>query len=117
MKPKILFVCTVNRMRSRTAQHLFEQDERLEVKSAGTSSSATIRVDEVLLEWADFILVMEKAHRNVIRKHFPRIYREKPIICLYIPDEYHFMQVELIALLKTRFESIYQTEIAPRLPS
>ncbi len=106
-KLKILFVCTINRMRSATAQEIFKNDERFEVASAGTSESARNVISLSLLEWADSIVVMEKYHRNFIRKNFPDIYKIKKIVCLYIPDEYDYMQAELIYLLKEKFESAH----------
>lgn len=105
-KKKILFVCTVNRMRSLTAEKLYEHDQRFVVKSAGTDPSARVCLSEELLVWADGIVVMEKHHRNFIRKRFPLLYENKRIVCLYIEDEYEFMQQELVVLLKYRFENI-----------
>jgi len=35
-KRKLLFVCTINRMRSATAHKIYENDSRFEVKSAKT---------------------------------------------------------------------------------
>lgn len=106
-KKKILFVCTVNRMRSATANEIYRDDPRFEVKSAGTSPYAKNVVSKELLEWADSIIVMERAHRNQIRKRFPDIYSSKPIVCLYIPDEYEFMDEGLISLLKMKFEDVH----------
>ena len=105
---KILFVCTVNRLRSATAQKVFEIDDRFEVKSAGTSAEATVVLTPQLLEWADAIIVMEKTHRNHIRSKHPGIYKSKRIVCLYIPDEYNFMDPELVVRLKYQVEDIYQ---------
>ena len=53
-----------------------------------------------LLEWADAIIVMEKTHRNHIRSKHPDIYKSKRIVCLYIPDEYKFMDPELVVRLR-----------------
>jgi len=39
-KKSILFVCTVNLMRSATAHKIYTHDLRFEVKSAGTHHSA-----------------------------------------------------------------------------
>ena len=104
----LLFVCNVNRMRSATAHQIYKNDERFEVKSAGTDQTAQVQLSENLLEWADSIVVMEKRHRNWIRKRFPHIYETKKIVCLYIPDEYEYMQRALIDLIKSRFEDVYQ---------
>lgn len=113
-RKKILFVCTVNRLRSATATKIYEDDLRFEVQSAGTHSSANQVLDEPLLAWADAIVVMEKAHRNFIRSKFPAYYAAKRIVCLYIPDEYVYMDEGLIALLKSRFEEVYQRGLLGR---
>jgi predicted protein tyrosine phosphatase len=55
-----------------------------------------------LLEWADLTFVMEKRHRNIIQSKFKEIYQRKRIICLYIPDDFDFMDPELIDVLKER---------------
>ena len=107
-KLKVLFVCTVNRMRSATAHKIFETDERFEVKSAGTDPSAACVLALEHLQWADAVVVMEKGHRNTIRKQFPDIYKKKKIVCLYILDEYDFMQPELIAILKDKVDDVYK---------
>ncbi len=57
---------------------------------------------------------MEKGHRNKIRKRFKEIYQTKGIICLYIADEFDFMETELIHLIQRKFEYIYHTEIKGR---
>ena len=105
-KLKLLFVCTVNRMRSATAQKIYENDIRFEVKSAGTDKTANTVLSAEILNWADSIVVMEKHHRNYIRKHFPEMYRTKKIVCLYIPDIYGYMQPELVEILKMKIEDV-----------
>ena len=105
---KLLFVCTVNRMRSATAQKIYENDDRFEVKSAGTDKSANTVVSHDILNWADSIIVMEKHHRNFIRQNFSDIYKTKKIVCLYIPDDYDYMQTELISILKNKVEDVYK---------
>lgn len=102
MPRKILFVCNQNRLRSPTAEAIFSTHEGLEVKSAGVDKDATICINRDLLEWADLIFVMEKRQRNKIREKYEDIYRQKKIICLYIPDQYDFMDPSLVSLLKER---------------
>ena len=113
-KVNILFVCTMNYQRSRTAEEIYRTDERFEVRSAGVAKDAYTRIDMENLTWADFIIVMEKAHRNKIRKQFKEIYRTKRIICLYIEDEFDFMEAELVRLIERKFEYICHTEIEGR---
>lgn len=110
-KLKILFVCTVNRMRSATAHKMYETDNRFEIKSAGTDKTANTVLSEEILNWSDSIIVMEKYHRNHIRKYFPNIYKNKKIVCLYIPDEYDYMQTELIKILKDKVEDVYRRKL------
>ncbi len=105
-KRRLLFVCTVNRMRSATAYEIYKDDLRFEVDSAGTDRTAAVVLEEWHLEWADAIVVMEKYHRNAIRTKFPELYEKKPIVCLYIEDIYNFMQPELITILKEKFEDV-----------
>lgn len=104
-RKKILFICTVNRMRSATAHEIYKNDLRFAVKSAGTDVSANTPITIELLNWADTIIVMEKHHRNYIRKLDPDTYQNKKIVCLYIPDEYDYMQTELIIILRQKVES------------
>jgi predicted protein tyrosine phosphatase len=46
---------------------------------------------------------MEKAHRTRLSKRFKRHLKNARIICLDIPDNYTFMQPELVDLLQIRF--------------
>jgi len=104
---KILFICTANKLRSLTAEHIFNSDNRFEVKSAGTNAHAATALSVELLNWADYVLVMEKKHRNIIRAKFPQIYANKQIICLYIPDIYEYMEEGLIAILQQRINGLF----------
>jgi protein-tyrosine phosphatase len=97
---KILFLCSKNKMRSPTAEIIFKKYSSLEVKSAGTSEVARIKVTEKLLNWADIIFVMEKRHKSILQKKFHHILGNKNIIILDIPDNYSFMSEELIEILE-----------------
>jgi predicted protein tyrosine phosphatase len=103
-KKKILFICDENRLRSPTAQSLYSEEEDMVARSAGLGSHATIALTEELLEWADLIFVMERRHRNIIHKKWPSQYKRKQIICLYIPDEYDFMDPVLVGILVRKLE-------------
>lgn len=107
-KLNVLFVCTVNRMRSATAHKIFQEDPRFHVDSAGTDRGANVVLEEWHLEWADAIVVMERRHRNIIRERFPAFYANRTIVCLYIDDVYDFMQPELIALLREKVDEVFR---------
>ena len=107
-KIKVLFVCTVNRARSATAHKIFESDPRFEVDSAGTDPSASTVLEPEQLVWADAVLVMEKSHRDFIRHKYPQYYDKKKMVCLYIPDDFDFMQPELVDLLIEKVGDVYK---------
>jgi predicted protein tyrosine phosphatase len=97
---KLLFVCSRNRWRSPTAEQVFHGWNHCQARSAGTETGARIKVTAGHLGWADVIFVMEKKHLRRLRENFPEALTEKPVICLNIPDDYQFMQPELITLLQ-----------------
>jgi predicted protein tyrosine phosphatase len=97
-----LFVCSQNRLRSPTAEHVFANRPGIEVSSAGTNHDAENPLTPELVEWADTIFVMERMHRNKLQKHFRSCLKDKRIVCLDIPDEYAFMDPELVQLLEAR---------------
>lgn len=99
---KLLFVCSENRLRSPTAEAVFTEYEGVEAIGAGTNSDALTPVSGDLMEWADVILVMEKAHRNKISKKFKEQLKGKKLAVLDIPDVYEYMDSELIKLLKVK---------------
>jgi predicted protein tyrosine phosphatase len=99
---RILFLCSRNRLRSPTAEHLFSGRPGLEVASAGLAPDAEEPVSGELIEWADIIFVMEKSHRTRLARKFQSLLAEKRIISLDIPDNYRYMQPELVELLERK---------------
>jgi predicted protein tyrosine phosphatase len=93
---KLLFVCSQNRLRSLTAERIFSGIPGIQVRSAGTQPDARIVVTEGHIGWADLIFLMEKSHLNRLRRKFPEALQGKRTVTLLIPDEYAFMQPELI---------------------
>jgi len=55
-----------------------------------------------LIEWADAILVMEKSNKNKISKKFKDLLKGKKLAVLDIPDNYEYMDQELIEILKNK---------------
>jgi len=98
---KLLFVCSRNWMRSLPAEKIFTGIPGFEVRSAGTQPQARIVITEGHIRWADIIFVMEKAHLNRLRQDFPGALDSKRVIAPHVPDEYQFMQPELIEELET----------------
>jgi predicted protein tyrosine phosphatase len=96
----ILFVCARNRLRSPTAEVIFANMEKFEVSSAGINRDANNPLTSVMVEAADIIFVMDQDHRRKLGQRFRQNLRKARLICLDIPDDYAFMDPELIALLR-----------------
>jgi predicted protein tyrosine phosphatase len=97
----ILFLCSKNQWRSPTAEKIFQKEPGLSVRSRGTSRRARRTVNAQDLQWADLVFVMETKHKQRLRADFPGETKFKRIHVLDIPDDYHFMDPELIELLKS----------------
>lgn len=104
MATNLLFICTKNQLRSLTAEHIFKNKPGLAVRSAGTSSDARHTVGGSDISWAQLIFVMEKKHAEIIRVKFPRQTQDKEIICLNIPDQFQYMDPDLVAMLEEEVE-------------
>ncbi len=76
----------------------------MQARSAGTANSARIKVTAKLLNWAHVVFVMEKKHKQQLQQRFPEIYSQKQIIVLHIPDEFQFMDEELIQMISNSVE-------------
>jgi predicted protein tyrosine phosphatase len=96
----ILFVCSKNKWRSRTAETIFKNNGTHEVKSAGTENDARIKVTQKLVDWADLIFVMEKRHKQRLQEKFEDVLNLKHVVILDIEDNYQYMDDELIETLK-----------------
>jgi Predicted protein tyrosine phosphatase len=103
-KIKILFLCSQNKRRSLTAEKIFNGTNNHEVRSAGTETNARIKVTPGILGWADIIFCMEKKHVRRLKEKYKDIIANKEVICLNIPDDYEYMDEELIELLEASVE-------------
>ena len=99
---RVLFVCHYNRKRSATAERIFAKDPLLEVRSAGTSEDALVRVNRRMIEWAEIIFTMDGEQGHDLARMFPGHAALERIVCLGIPDKYDFLDAELVSLLRER---------------
>ena len=100
--PRLLFLCSRNRLRSPTAEQLFASRPGVETLSAGLAPDAETPLAPEALDWADVVFVMEPQHRRRLSAKFGRHLRGKRVVCLDIPDEYDYMDPALVALLEAR---------------
>lgn len=99
-----LFVCSQNKLRSPTADHIFADIEGVNTLSAGNNRDAETPLCDELVEWADFIFVMERPHRNKVQKKHRSALKDKRLVVLDIPDEYEFMDPHLVRLLESKMQ-------------
>jgi predicted protein tyrosine phosphatase len=98
----VLFICSQNKLRSPTAEQVFSSYVGIECSSAGLNHDAENPVTPELLEWAQIIFVMEKAHRSRLSSRFAKHIGGAKIVCLDIPDQYAYMDPHLVALLEAK---------------
>jgi len=99
---RALFLCTHNRLRSPTAEQVFASWPGVDTDSAGLGADADVPLAPEQLHWAEIVFVMEKKHKAKLSAKFGRHLNGKRVVCLDIPDDYAFMQPELVALLEAR---------------
>lgn len=99
---RLLFVCEGNAHRSPTAERICADVPGVLAKSAGLSHLARTQVTEELLDWADVVFVMERRLERMLRRSFGEHLAGRQVVSLDVPDDYQFMQAELIAVLAER---------------
>jgi predicted protein tyrosine phosphatase len=104
-KPNILIVCGRNKRRSRTAEYIFKNDSRFNIRSAGLSEKSERVISEKDVIWSDLILTMEDKHKTRIRE----LYRDLSlphIEVLNISDDYEYLDQELMDLLEDKINCL-----------
>jgi predicted protein tyrosine phosphatase len=100
LRRNILFICSRNRWRSPTAEQIWRKHPLISVRSAGTSPSARRKVSEDDVRWAEVIFAMEEKHKSRLVAEFTSLIKNKPVHVLDIPDEYKYMDPELVEQLE-----------------
>ena len=72
------------------------------VRSAGTEKWARVPLSNEIILWADLIFVMEEKQKVIINSVYADSSKNKRIIILDIPDNYYYMESELVELIKTK---------------
>jgi len=96
----VLFICSRNQWRSPTGEQVWRNHPELAVRSAGTSQKARRTMNAKDIQWADVIFVMEEKHKSRLKAHFTRLLSYKDVQVLDIPDEYQYMDNELVEIMK-----------------
>jgi predicted protein tyrosine phosphatase len=115
-KLRVLFVCASNQWRSPTAEVLYRNDQRLEVRSAGVCESSRHRVNSEDLQWAHVVFAMEQKHKKRIQEHFRDI-KLPPIEVLDIPDDLEYMNPKLQRMLREALDPELEALLQSSSPS
>ena len=102
---RVLCCCSAGLLRSPTTAVILSQEPyNYNTRAVGVSTEyALIPIDEVLVDWADEIVVMEPWQAEDVRHQFPNGVKGKEIICLNVPDKYPRMDEELVAFIKKAY--------------
>ena len=112
----VLFICGKARKRSPTAAEVGAGLLDAQTDFAGLSHDADERLSAEHIAWADSIAVMEKEQLSRLKRQFGAMLRGKHVVCLDIPDDYEFMQPELVAVLTQKIRRIFAKIEAKRPP-
>ncbi len=116
VKKRVLFVCTQNKVRSLTAEHLYRVRPDLEVKSCGTATFAKNQLTDELMNWADVVFTFDDTHMEVIEKRFGKTVAEKPVICLGLADIFTYKSEALVVKLIMKLDPYLGRPNAKRCP-
>ena len=61
------------------------------------------------MAWADVVFVMEQTHRDKVRRKFRPYLKETRVVCLDIPDQYDFMDPDLVNLLGSKLGGVFKS--------
>ncbi len=107
-RPNLLVVCGRNKRRSRTAEYIFKNDQRFNIRSVGLSPRSERQVNEQDVHWADLILVMEPAQSRRMTELYRRL-DMPPIEVLHIADDYEYREPVLVEMLTGQIDAILKT--------
>lgn len=108
----VLFVCTANVDRSKTAQDFFsEQFSEIQFRSAGIDQEQCDRMKTTfltqdLLDWADKVFVMETVHFEWIHSNLET--KGMHVEVLNIPDMYTYYSIALIEALQQKCNRYFE---------
>lgn len=101
---RVLCVCSAGLLRSPTTANILHREFGYNTRAAGASTEfALIPVDEVLIEWAEEVVFMERSHYTAIAAAFPQV-EEKETTILNVPDRFGFMDVDLQKIILEQYK-------------
>lgn len=104
---RVLCCCSAGLLRSPTAAVVLSQEPfNYNTRACGvTQSFALVPLDDVLIHWADEIVVMDKEQMKAVEDVMNPEDDHKPILNLEIPDIYPYRHPELVNLIRTTYSN------------
>jgi predicted protein tyrosine phosphatase len=98
---RVVCVCSAGLLRSPTAAVVLSQAPwYYNTRAAGlVPEFALVPLDQVLLEWADEIVVMTSEQELDVSCRLDNLHLETPVVCLNIPDNFSYRDPELVRLI------------------
>ena len=103
-KVRVLFICTQNKVRSLTAEHLYRERPDLDVRSCGTAAFAKNQLTEEIMKWADMVFIFDQSQADVIENRFGKDALGKEIVSLGLEDIYQYKSENLVLKLTAKIE-------------
>lgn len=100
-----LFICGKARIRSPTAADIARNHDGVDTDFAGLSRDADEQLGTEQIGWADIIFVMEARQKKKLTAGFGAALLNKHVIVLGIPDQFSYMQPELVSLLSPKLRA------------
>ncbi len=102
---KVLCVCSAGLLRSPTTALVLSQDPyNYNTRACGIHDYALIMIDDVLVVWADEIVVVEESIGDLVKPYLERLKLNTPIKCLNIPDDFEYRDEKLITKIKESYD-------------
>ena len=103
---KILCVCSAGLLRSPTLAHVLSSPPyNFNTRAAGiTREYALVPVDDVLLQWADEVIAVEKWIGDILRD---QLEGKKPVHVIELEDKYEYRDPYLVKLIEEALEKLY----------
>jgi len=99
----VLFVCSQNKMRSPTAEHVARL-KGLSADSAGTDPNAVRHLTAEMVDNAENVVCFEWSHYEKVVELRPS--RAKDVLMWNMPDEYDYCDPLLVRMLERLIENV-----------
>ena len=111
---RVLCVCSAGLLRSPTASHVLHGEFGYNTRAVGVDiGHALIPIDDVLINWADEIVVMDEYQKQQVIRIDPdldeQIVSDK-IIVLNVPDNYEYMNEKLQEIILRKYKQLTEKQ-------